>query len=306
MKRITGWILLLAAYSHTVQACDVCGCTTGGGYLGILPRYQQHFVGMNYRYQTFTSTHPERAGAPASTQTEDYFRSLTLWGRFYPAKRVQLFVFLPYHANKVTEPGSTTLMQGVGDIQLLANYMLVNNADSGTGSWKHTLMAGGGIKLPTGKNTFTNTEGIILSNMQPGTGSWDFVANANYTLRYRGWGFNTDAIFRLPTVNRRDYRYGNRLSSGYTLFYWQQWESLSLLPQAGLRHEWSEQDYSNYSYGIRNSYSGGYQLYLQAGAAVYLQHLGMQALVGLPVSEHYAGGLVRSRPRLEMQIQYLF
>jgi len=306
MKNLIGWMLLLAVCSGAAQACDMCGCSAGGGYLGILPQYRRHFVGLHYSYQSFSSTHPAEADEPGPVHTKDYFRSITAWGRFYPVKRVQLFVFVPYQANKVTEPSGTTPMQGIGDIQLLANYMIINNADSGSSAWKHTLIAGGGVKLPTGKNTFTNSEGIVLSNMQPGTGSWDFVANANYTIRYKGWGMNTDVLFRVPTVNRRDYRYGNRLSSGYSLFYWAKSASVSWLPQAGVRYEWSAADYSSYTYGIRNPYSGGYQLYVHTGASVYLDHIGVQGLINLPVSENYAGGMVQSRARYEMQIQYLF
>lgn len=306
MKKWINSTLLLLLVAGSTAACDICGCAAGGSYLGILPQYRKHFAGLHYKYQEFTSTHPAMSGETVPVQSDDYFQSLTAWGRFYPAERVQLFAFVPYHYNTVAEPGLTTNMAGIGDVQVLANYMLINNADTGDAGWKHTLLAGGGIKLPTGKNGFTNKEGLILSNMQPGTGSWDFIVNTNYTIRYAKWGLNADAMVRIPTVNPRDYRYGNRFSNGYSIFYWNNTGNISWLPQAGIRYEWSAKDMESYKYRIANPYSGGYQLYANAGAGIYIGPVAVHGLVNLPVSEHYAGGLVKSRGRFEAQIQYLF
>ncbi len=287
-------------------ACDVCGCAATGSYLGILPQYQQNFAGLSYKYQEFNSLHPEVFGSSTPMEAKDYFQSLTAWGRYYPTERIQLFAFVPYHFNSVKEAGVRTPISGIGDVQLLANYMIWNNADSGSRMLKHNLLIGGGIKLPTGSNHHTNSEGLILSNMQPGTGSWDFLFNLNYTLRYGKWGINTDAMYRLPTVNPRGYKYGDRVSNSYSLFFWDKTGSVNWLPQAGVRYEWSAQDWEHYDYQLKNPYSGGYQLYTHVGIGAYYGPIALQALVSVPVKENYAGGLVTSKNRYETQIQFLF
>lgn len=290
----------------SVTACDVCGCSASGNYLGILPQYWKHFAGLSYKFQEFSSVHPTVAGENTPMQSKDRFQSLTAWGRFYPSNKVQLFAFVPYHFNTVEEAGQRTEMAGLGDLQILANYIFLNNTDTGNMGMKHTFLIGGGLKFPTGKNGFTNREGLILSNMQPGTGSWDFIINTNYTVRFDNWGMNADALVRIPTVNHRDYRYGTRFNNSYSIFYWKNARNLSWLPQAGIRYEWSERDVESWRYKIDNPYSGGYQLYVHGGAGLYFRKIAVQGVISLPVAENYASGLVTSQPRLEAQIQYLF
>lgn len=295
------WLL-----SVPVSACDVCGCSASGSFLGILPQYNRHFVGLSYQYQSFTSSHPVVAGEVQPQQSEDYFQSLTAWGRFYPFKRVQVFMFIPYQYNYVQEGGSTTFMQGIGDIRMLINYMVLTTPDSSDREWRHNLLAGGGIKAPVGRNDFTNREGIILSNMQPGTGSWDFLFNTNYTLRYRKTGINLDALYQMNSVNNRDYRYGDKLNAGLSAFMLQETGVLTWQPQAGLRYQFSGTDESSYQYRIINPYSGGSQLYFTAGIGVYYKRTAITLLGSIPLWEHYAGGLVNSHNRYEIQFQYIF
>jgi hypothetical protein len=286
------------------NACDVCGGSSGS-YLGILPRYNDHFVGLSFQYQRFTSTHPVMAGESKPVQSENYVRSLTAWGRFYPIKRLQVFAFVPYIYNIAVEPTETVVMNGLGDVKVLANYMLLNTADS-SGNVKHTLLVGGGVKAPTGRNDVLNTEGIILSNMQAGTGSWDIIANANYTLRVNKAGINLDASYKQSTTNARDYRYGNKWNAGLIGFYWHDAGRISFLPQAGIRYEHSSIDYSSFYYRIRNAYSGGEQGYAVAGCGVYYGKWALTVTGNIPAWQHYAGGLVQAKPRLETQLQFLF
>lgn len=298
-------ISLLAVCSLQAGACDVCG-GSGGSYLGILPGYQQHFIGLSFQYQQFNATHPQMAGETTAVRSQNYVRSLTAWGRFYPLRRLQVFAFLPYTYNTAVEPSQVVNMQGIGDIKVLANYMLLNTSDSSNRKLKHTLLAGGGVKVPTGKNSFVNSEGIILSNMEPGTGSWDFIANANYTIGSGKIGVNADASYKHSTTNKRGYRYGDKVNTSLMAFYKQELGNITLLPQAGMRYEHSQVDYSSYYYRIHNTYSGGAQVYTAAGMSVYIKQLALSAIINIPVWQNYAGGLVQAKPRTEMQLQFLF
>ena len=42
--------VLLAGATTVALACDVCGCSAGGNYFGILPRFGKHFLGIRYQY----------------------------------------------------------------------------------------------------------------------------------------------------------------------------------------------------------------------------------------------------------------
>lgn len=302
-KRIIG-VVLAWLLSFNADACDICGCSASANFLGILPQYQKHFVGLSYQYQSFTSTHPEQDGTTPST-SQDYFHSTTIWGRFYPLKRLQLFAFVPYQYNYAKEGGKTSLLNGMGDVMVSANYIIIQDKNIGK-DWQHNLVAGAGIKAPTGRTGIINNEGIIINNMQPGTGTWDFSGSTIYTIRHKKTGANIEATYRIGTTNNQGYRYGNRLNIATTAFLWQKAGAINLLPQLGIKYLQSDEDFNNYEYQIANPYSGGHQWYGSVGVGLYLKQLSFTAAYNLPLSSSYAKGLVTNHSRYECQILYLF
>jgi hypothetical protein len=306
MKRILCLVLLIAGTMQNTRACDVCGCSASNQYLGILPQFYRHFVGVQYQYRSFNSSHPPLfAGRPDERSTE-YYNTIQLWGRYYVGKRLQLFGFVPYQNNIRNSATGKIITSGIGDASMLANVVIVK-ADTTPKTWKHMLLAGGGIKLPTGKYSgITALDRAGLPNMQAGTGSWDFVVNANYTVRYKMAGLNLDAAYTLTTVNREKYKYGNRLNTGFLAFYWLQAGAFNILPQAGMRYEYTLHDYDNYERKWLNEQSGGYQCFTSAGVQVYYKRFGLQSMYQIPVSQHYAAGYVAAKKRLETGLLFLF
>ena len=303
MKRIFLCGALLCTYAIS-NACTICGCSAANQYLGILPQSNNHFIGLQYQYRAFESTHTDE---PASSQlSKEYYQTVQLWGRYSIGKRLQLFAFVPYIYNRQEEPTASNSIIGLGDISLLANVRLLGLYDD-CGKWNHKLQAGGGIKLPTGSynnTSVTTQEG--LPNMQPGTRSWDFIVNANFTVSRDRIGANVDASYTLTTVNPSNYKYGNRFSAGLLCYYQYKLSSLRLIPQAGLRTDVAGSDYDNYSYRWKNDMSGGYQVYSSIGIQAYYKKIGLQAMYHLPVVQHYARGLVTAKSKTEAGIYLLF
>jgi hypothetical protein len=126
--------------------------------------------------------------------------------------------------------------QGLGDINILTNYVLINTGEENA-DFKHTLIAGGGIKLPTGKFSLTDNGKVINRNFQMGTGSLDFNINAVYTLRYKKVGVNLETGYKINTRNRNNYIFGNQYRASAQLFYWQTMGPVSLLPHGGMNFE---------------------------------------------------------------------
>ena len=213
---------------------------------------------------------------------------------------------MPYVSNLKKENGIHTTISGLGDVTLLANYRFMG-ANDNSDEWKHNLQGGGGIKLPTGaydEHAIKYTEG--LPNMQPGTNSWDFIVNANYTLRHQSAGVNIDASYTITTANKVQYKYGNRFSTGILGFYWYEKDKISLLPQAGFRLDVAGTDYDNYKYRWKNDMSGGEQLYLSAGVQAYYSRIGLQLMYHYPLMQHYASGLVTTKMKAEAGLYFLF
>lgn len=85
MKNII-FLLVFWAFAADVFACDVCGCSVGGPYFGILPQYHRNVVGLRWYDSRIDSEHPF-VHQGESGFTSDRFRSLER--RVNPLPRVQ-------------------------------------------------------------------------------------------------------------------------------------------------------------------------------------------------------------------------
>lgn len=297
MPSSLGVCILFALFPYAIYACDVCGCAVNATYFGILPQYRQHFAGVRYMSNNFTSKQiPSLFDVENQTYTESLQRA-ELYGRYYPTNRLQIFAFVPYQYNTRRDGETVTENTGLSDISALVNYILINTGDSGSYTWRNTLIAGGGIKLPTGR--FNSNE---PASQQTGSGTFDYLLNAIYTLRYKKVGINTDVNVRFNTSNA-SYSYGNRYTSSTRFFYWYKYKMMSLLPHTGLLTEYAEKDAKN---NIIQKYTGGYGFYAATGLDLYLRKISIGASFTLPVHETINAGYSSTRSRVSMQVLYLF
>ncbi len=235
MKKIAAFIIILLALGYQVSACDVCGCSLGGNYFGILPLYNKNFVGLRWSQAKFHS-YIAPSQYLSAQQSNDTYAKVELWGRYYVTKRIQLFAFIPYAYNDMNGTDQVVSASGLGDINIMANYVIMNTGEIAT-DFKHTLIAGGGVKLPTGKFNMEDKGKIINRNFQLGTGSVDFNLNAVYTLRYKRAGINLETGYKINTRNSHDYLFGNQYRASAQLFYWQKLGVFSFLPHGGVNYE---------------------------------------------------------------------
>lgn len=96
-----------------------------------------------------------------------------------------------------------TISQGLGDVVFLLKYRLLNTDKQPNWDW----VIGAGPKLPTGKTTFTNNDGLALvSDLQPGTGSidgifWMYLQRSNFM--FPNLSILSITTFRLTGKNKR-------------------------------------------------------------------------------------------------------
>lgn len=291
-------ILLLSA---PASACDICGCSAGSMYTGILPQFSKNFVGARYYFRHFRTSHPTTDGS--KLLSDDVFHSWDIYARFYPHKRVQLFASLPLNYFRQTESGVTVSSLGIGDMQLWANYAILQSADSSKNKVNHTLLAGGGIKMATGESNAYRKGEKLNANMQPGTGSWDMIFNIMYTLRIKGWGFQADANTRITTTNAAGYRFGNRVTGALRGFYWARFNNWSLLPQLSFSAEYGGKDRN---LGAAVAESGGLVTLAGAGIDAYYKRFVIGINAQQPVTHNLGGGLTIPYQRVNAQITVLF
>lgn len=291
--------LLLSVF--TASACDICGCSSGSAFTGILPQFNRHFIGLRYTYRSFITTHPTTDGSRLTSREQ--FHSTDLWGRFYPHKRVQLFAVLPVNHFSQTESGTKRETTGLGDVQLFVNYAIIQTPDSSTADLRHTLLAGGGLKLPTGENNAMRNGERLNQNLQPGTGSWDAVLNVIYTLRYKKWGMNLDANGRINTTNNQGYKFGSRINGSAKFFYWAKYRNWSFLPQLGVLADYGAKDADQ---GARLLETGGFSVMGTAGMDVYFKRYIAGFTFQQPISHHLATGAIQPFQRYSVNLAFLF
>ncbi|MDX1640802.1 MAG: hypothetical protein R3220_03835 [Balneolaceae bacterium] len=110
---------------------------------------------------------------------------------------------------------------GIGDALLMLKYNILQQT-----LWKpYQLAAGAGVKMPLGSNSLTSNGIQLNADMQPGTGSWDYIGWMffSYTLRAQNITFFTVNSFTKTTpaerFNQNDqFEFGNEINSiiGFT------------------------------------------------------------------------------------------
>lgn len=295
---------LLCLASVPALACDLCGCSNGGSFFGILPQGHRGFLGVRYRYASFNS-HLNSAYLSSREQ----FRTAELWGRFYPAKRVQVMAFVPYQFSQQTllNTGDVTPLRGLSDITTLAHYNVINTFmdDDSVHVVNHNLLVGGGVKLPTGRYRYdeNSLSDVANPNFQLGTGSIDWIANVIYTARYKNWGMNADVSYRMTTTNPNGYRFGNRLNTSASVFYLASLGKKSIMPNAGVFVEQAGHDIRD---GVMNKQTGGYATYFNLGTELYLNKLSLGVSYRRPVSQYLSDGELQANAQLTTHITFLF
>lgn len=305
MKKYILSLLLIGAIAgaQTSKACDVCGCGIGGYYLGILPQYQKHLLGVRYRQQQFKSFFGEDLfGENQEGFSTETFQTTEIWGRFYPLPKLQLLAYVPFQFLERKSPNAPSeTLNGLGDVTLLALWEAVttNNPER---KLQHKLLLGGGAMLPTGKSTFSS-EGETNPNFQLGTGSLDGSLQLVYIVRYKMMGINADASYRFNGKNDDDYRFGNRYNlsvSGFHLFEAKSW---AFMPSVGLAAEWAEKDESGEFF---RSQTGGKAVMSHLGLDVYQKQWNLGISWQHPISQTLADDRLQANNRFQAQLNFLF
>ncbi|MFZ1751038.1 MAG: hypothetical protein WAU01_12630 [Saprospiraceae bacterium] len=297
-------LICLGIFTQDMYACDVCGCAVSGHQFGILPQFQKHFVGIRYNYRNFRSVHPPLFTTDHEQVSREYFHTSDLWGRYIIGNRIQLFGFIPYQFITKKEDESSFSQNGIGDASILGMYAVINQKKSANGRWVHNLQIGGGIKLPTGGHDYYNTENEWIPGIQKGTGTTDFMLNANYLLRYNNAGIGAEVGWRTNGHNStQDFQYGQRLTTGIRSFYIMRIRNNSLMPSLGTMLEHSARDDHE---GLPVDLSGGYSIFGHAGVDFFNNRFTAGFSVQPAISQNVANGNLTAGTRMSAQFAVLF
>ena len=295
MKRIIA--ALLAAVPFSVSACDICGCGAGNSYIGILPEFQKHIIGVRYRTNSML-THVGAGGTTSYLTTQEKYRTLETWAGWNLTDRVRITMSVPYSFNEK----SNTSKNGLGDISLSRFYQFLNKRKT-TGAntlLVQSLWIGGGVKLATGEYNATDKTDQSINLFQLGTGSYDISLYMMYDVRLQDAGVNLNAGYKINSSNRFDYSYGNKFSGSaqlYHKFRLRPW--LMVAPNAGVQYECSGTDRDA---GLQVTASGGNLLLGTLGVEAEVGRVSLGANWQAPMRQNLASGMVRAQNRAMVHV----
>jgi hypothetical protein len=304
MKKITVSIILIICIK--ANACDICGCGVGNTYVGVLPEFRKHIIGIRYRSNSII-THVGIGGATTYLTTNEYYNTSELWGGFRLAKKWRLLTSLPYNFNSKTNSTSTNSKNGVGDINNVLFYELFNKKST-TKQNKlliSTLWLGAGLKLPTGSYNPIDKNNTSSNNLfQLGTGSTDFLIAAMYDLRYQDAGININSSYKINTANKYNYQYGNKFTLSSQLYYkFKIANKFSVVPNAGIIYEVSRKDKDNNEIA---DVSGGNLTFGSVGLEASYKKIAIGFNWQTSLQQNIAMGIIHAKDRAMLHISLMF
>ena len=302
MKKIIILCLLAVSVSLASLACPICGCGGGNLYMGLLPDFKSHFIGLRYHYAQY---HTQLVSDP-SQFADNYYNSVELWGGMRVGKKFQVLAFIPYYFNKQVDDDGTTTPRGLGDVSLIGQYQVFRNigVNGNQDAIDQQLWLGGGIKLPTGPfnaDPLDSTTTIADINAQIGTGSVDFLLNGLYTITVGNAGISASANYKINLANKDNYKFGNKFTANLIAFYRVPIGKNSMAPNLGLGYE---NVASNTVQKEKIQYTGSNVTTVLAGVEFNFKRVGLGFNGQIPVAQNFAEGQTKLNFKGMMHITY--
>jgi hypothetical protein len=278
------------------EDCDACGCSASGGSMGFASMLNSNFVGIRYFNQSYKST--DGLYSNSSWFTENY-NTTQVWARIPVAKRVQISALVPYQFHNREIANGMQSISGIGDITVLTMYQLYQTHKDST-LLVHTLQAGGGLKIPTGKFDEANN-GSFNPSYQVGTGSWDYLLATEYVVKRKQFGLNTMLNYVIKSENDKKYRFGNQFNYSGTFFYLHENDAFSFAPQIGFAGEVYE---DNYQLGQKVNDTAGNIFLGKIGFEMAKNKFSVGANLMLPINQNLNGGNLEANYRWSFNLNY--
>ena len=304
MKTIKILGLLMVLGSPVARACDVCGCNLSGVYFGFSPLVQSHYLGLNYQYASFRAAIDNDDYYFQDEWSHDTYQRLEVVGRLRLADRWQLRAGLPIVRQQMDGNVQQVQVTGLADPTLTVHYTPFYSGDDFTREVMQSLVVGLGVKMPLGQIDLEHQGALVNPNFQPGTGSWDALLTASHTLRYRNWGWNTEATAKLNGTNALGYRVGEQVRASGTAFYFWETATGSWLPQLGAQWEAGQ---PHTQHGLVRGNTGGQNLFATLGLQYFRSQIGLNLQAQLPLWQQFntdQNVTLHAEPRATLSLIY--
>jgi hypothetical protein len=328
MKKTAFLLLGSLWFSLEVAACDLCSI-----YLNMEPNDLKNTIGLNYRYRhfeniihsqrTIESNNKHAAGNTVlqeSSLQEEVFINYDLWFNYFLNQKWQINGTLTFADNYYRENDSSLHnIGGIGDLTLLAKYMLYNTKATDSSNWSMRWLVGGGLQLPVGSyrksyivapSQSKNGKAIygapyeeLDPHMQAGSGSLDYIILTEFQLKYRKTGISVSGIYQINGKNSYGFKFANRFNANTSIFRLIRWNKITLAPGIGLSYEKSKRDlYKGEDY----LNSGGSALFSTFFTKIYYSDFALGVNYFQPIEQNLLDNQIPNKERVTVDLSFYF
>lgn len=300
---------LLTFTALRTTACDYCGI-----FLNVQPHDRTSQFGLFWRVRTLHGSFAPTGGVTlrhgdtsttSSTPTvvTEMYQTIELRSDLRLGDRWFLLGSVPLVNNYRSVNGYMKAdLYGVGDPLALARYQVANTKClSDTIRTVHRLLLGAGMKFPLGRTDMTFQSAEVDRDLQPGTGTWDALFSAEYTVRRNDNGLAMNSVVRWNGT-RMAFHPGNGVNLSAEFFHRWNLGGLVLLPSLGAYGEWSAPDREE---GAQVEGTGGSTVFAHAGSRFWWREWMFTLAYQRAVADDQGDQMVPNRDRMILGVSYL-
>lgn len=296
MKQL--FVLTTLLFSFHSFSCEVCGCSASGSTIGAIGSSKSHLIGMSFQGRYFKSAHPNLFNPLITERSTEVFYTASIAGKYQLSKRIQLLGSIPYHINQQTDETSTIQKQGLGDVSVSGRYAVIYHQDS-IASRSFIVQLGVGLKAPTGSySTIVHT----TSNLDAGSGSWDFPFDLNIYYAKKKWLFLLENSYFLKTPNKVGYQFGNAFQTTFFVNKSFRWNNFRFSPGIGSQAEILSKDRIDGSSAI--TFNSGYLLNATIGINVEVKNFFLIGRYQQPLAQDLSKGYTSNKGQFSIALFY--
>jgi len=277
-------IIVLLFISNLSIACDGCNVFVNfspNDYKNRISVFTRNrmMIGEYNMFGLMTLTkHASHGNDPSfwNNQVIEQYNTIEIRGDYYFREKWKTTIILPYVSNQqVVGDIERFRVNGFADPILMESFQIFNSLKSNTSTrLLHRLEAGVGLKFPLGKIDKLYENGLPNLDLQPGTGSLDFIMNFTYVTKYKQFGMYSNLNYKINSFSSESYKYGNSTNVNINLFYQTKGDKVSFIPSVGVYAEQMSFDQSKYTQNnervvIDYLDTGGQILFANAGLKAY-------------------------------------
>lgn len=293
--RVVSVCIMLMVLPSWLLACDVCGCGTVAGGVGLLSNYKGNFFRINYYDATYKTNN---TGIP---NIIDYFGAVDVAVQFKLSNKWRLSVSVPFRYNRRTTSEKPLHLKGIGDIQMQIQYVLLQKKWSKNQSFY--LASGIHIQCPTGAYDPHLHRRDLPNTFNVGSGTFGLSAQIYSLYQFKEHLISVDVLtkYMFPHHNTIP---GQKSLVGFQYHYRKDFNKHSIIPMIGCMGEYIQVDRYRSLADIHGTSGAGF--FGQTGIQYSNEVIIVGIMYAVPIWQEYVKGESIILPKWSIHTSFIF